>query len=137
MGFGIRALWLSCCVVVAADAGATERVASAWLPAVPVEVLLLGPDPVRIRLAEGGTLPCDSAENRPILSGRYGGGQLLRTTTSSACVCLQQTYAPFADIDWSNGVVACRPLRCGGRGRPCTGAEDSTIRLRVASHRPN
>ena len=136
MGLVVRALLLSCGALLAADASAASRIAPSVLPAVPVEILLLGPDPVRIALSEGQTLPCDSPDNRPLLHGRFGGG-LVRTTTTSECVCLQQTYAPFADIDWSNGVVACRPLRCGGRGRPCVAAPDPTIRVRVASRRSN
>ena len=138
MRLRLRALLLSCGVVVAADARAVSRYAPAVLAPAPVEILLLGPDAVRIRLAEGRTLPCDSADNHPIAVGRYAGGQALRTSTTRECVCLQQTYAPFIDVDWSNGVVACRPIPCGyRRGTPCVGPQDPTIRLSVSSRRPD
>lgn len=121
---------------VAADANALGQGGSAVLPPVPVEIVLRGPEAVRVVLSEGRTLPCTSRDNHLLYAGRLGDGALLRATTTRDCVCVQQTFAPFADVDWSNGFVACRIGACRYRGR-CSQPSDPTIRVSLASRRAN
>src|SRR6478735_10087575 len=103
----------------------------------PIEVSLVGPGAVRIRIAQGTSFPCDSGDNRPLLDGKFAAGKVIRASTPDHCVCFQQTYEPFADIDWSAPRRVCRPQICTQVGRKkCAPTADPTIRLRVFSHRP-
>jgi len=105
----------------------------------PIEITLAGPSAVRIRVANGSTFPCDSADNRLIVSGKFEPHHVLRSSTSERCVCLQQTYAPFADVDWGASSMVCRPQICkwAGRSKHCVPAPDPTIRVTVRSTRPS
>jgi hypothetical protein len=102
-----------------------------------VEITFLGPGPVRLRVAQGVTFPCDSTNNRVLVDGKFNPGEVARTTTVDACVCVQQTFEPFPDEDWSQSGLACRPLNCTGAGRAkrCVPALDPTIRLQIRSKR--
>lgn len=105
----------------------------------PIELTMAGPDAIRIRVAQGSTFPCDSGDNHVLLEGKFEPGRVVRLSTPDRCVCLQQTYAPFSDVDWGASGMACRPMVCKywGRGRHCTPAPDPTIRLTLRSTRPN
>lgn len=104
----------------------------------PVELTMVGPEAVSVRVARGTTLPCDSGDNRMLVQGKFNAGQVVRTSSSESCVCIQQTYQPFPDVDWAPGGVVCRPQLCTGAGkaRRCVPAKDPTIRLRIQSQRP-
>jgi hypothetical protein len=127
----VIALWLPIAVLSAGDAVAADGIA-------PVVITMLGPGAVRIRIARGSTFPCDSADNRPLLEGKYGPGDIVRTSTPDRCLCVQQTYEPFSDVDWSASSMVCRPQICTrpGKGQKCTPAPDPTIRLAIHSNRP-
>jgi hypothetical protein len=126
----IVALWLPIAVLSAGDATADG--------VTPIVVTMLGPGAVRIRIARGNTFPCDSGDNRRLLEGKYAPGDILRTSTPDRCVCVQQTYEPFSDIDWSASSMVCRPQICTrpGKGQKCVPAPDPTIRLAIRSTRP-
>jgi hypothetical protein len=103
----------------------------------PIEITLLGPGAVRIRVASGTSFPCDSADNRRLIEGKFEAGQVARATTPDHCVCFQQTFEPFSDIDWSASSQLCRPQICKVTGRrKCVPAPDPTIRVQVRSQRP-
>ena len=102
----------------------------------PVEITMLGPGAVRILLTRGTTFPCDSGDNRRIVEGKFGAGEVVHATTPDRCACFQQTYAPFADVDWGAASMVCRPQICTNIGRKkCVPAPDPTIRLSVGSKR--
>ena len=103
----------------------------------PIEVTMLGPSAVRVRVASGFTMPCDSGDNRMLLQGKFEPGEVLHTSTAERCVCVQQTYAPFADVDWAAGTMACSPLICtwAGRSKKCVPALDPTIRISIRATR--
>jgi hypothetical protein len=102
----------------------------------PVEITMLGPAPVKIRLMRGTTFPCDSGDNRRVIEGKFAPGEVVRATTPDRCVCFQQTYAPFADLDWGAAAMVCRPQICTNIGRKkCVPAPDPTIRLSIRSTR--
>lgn len=105
--------------------------------AVPVEVTMLGPGAVRVRVSEGMAMPCDSSESHLIIDGKYEPGEVLRGSSSEDCVCVQHTYEPFADIDWSDAKVICRPMNCEKINSTlrCTPAPDPTIRVSIESRR--
>jgi hypothetical protein len=126
----VVALWLPTTMLSAGDAVA-EGVT-------PVVITMLGPGTVRIRVALGSTFPCDSGDNRRLVEGKYRSGEVVRTSTPDRCVCVQQTYEPFSDIEWSAPSTVCRPQICtrSGRGQKCVPAPDPTIRLSIHSKRP-
>lgn len=103
----------------------------------PIEITLLGPGPARVRVARGTTFPCDSGDNRHLIEQRLEPGQTVRAAVPEHCVCLQQTFAPFIDIDWSESSLVCRPQLCRGvgRARRCIPTPDPTIRLELRSTR--
>ena len=115
------------CVLLAGDvaAGSVAR----------VEITMLGPSAVRVRVADGTTFPCDSTNNRMLVQGKFSPGEVVLASTTETCVCVQQTYEPFSDADWSESALACRPVICkgAGRARRCVPAPDSTIRVRIYS----
>jgi hypothetical protein len=105
--------------------------------ATPIEVTLLGPGAVRVRLALGTTFPCDSGDNQRLVEGKFAPGSVVRASTPDRCVCFQQTFEPFSDTDWSASSMVCRPQICTNIGRKkCVPAPDPTIRLQVRSQRP-
>lgn len=103
----------------------------------PIVITILGPSAVRLRIANGSTLPCDSGDDQMLVAGKFAPGDLVRTSTSEACVCVQQTYEPFPDVDWAEGSLVCRPQICtwAGRSKRCVPAADPTIRIWVRSKR--
>lgn len=100
-----------------------------------VEIRVLGPGTVRLRVAQGAAMPCDAAGNHLLVNGKFGPGQVVATSTDAQCVCVQQTHQPFVDVDWSPAVFACRPVTCsgGGKSRVCRLAPDPTIRIDIRS----
>ncbi|HEY4105820.1 MAG TPA: hypothetical protein VGM44_18095 [Polyangiaceae bacterium] len=103
----------------------------------PIELTLLGPDPVSVRVALGTTFPCDSADDRILIQGKFAPGEVIRATVPDDCVCFEQTHTPFRDIDWGPSQRICRPQICRGAGkaRRCVPSPDPTIRLRISSNR--
>jgi len=104
----------------------------------PVEVTMLGPDPVRVRVANGVNMPCDSIDDHALINGRFGAGQVIRTTAlGDGCICFQQTYAPLSDSDWSLATHRCTACSYNPYTRVwlCPPNTDPTIRIQVASSR--
>ncbi len=137
---GVIAGWLkwrglvlaSCCLL-------TSSAANAGAPSVtPIELTMAGPEAVSVRVARGTTLPCDSGDDRVLVRGKFNAGEVVRASTTDACVCIQQTYQPFPDVDWAPAGVVCRPQSCVGAGKAkrCVPMKDPTIRLRIQSQRP-
>jgi hypothetical protein len=83
----------------------------------PIEITMLGPGASPVRLALGTTFPCNSGDNRLIVEGEFGPGQVVHAATADRCVCFQQTYEPFSDTDWSASAMVCRPQICTNVGK--------------------
>jgi len=126
----VVALCLTTAMLSAGDAAADD--------ATPVVITMLGPGAVRIRIALGNAFPCDSGDNHLLVQGKFKPGEIVRTSTPDRCLCIQQTYEPFNDIEWSAPATVCRPQICrrSGRGQKCVPAPDPTIRLSIHSKRP-
>ncbi len=89
-------------IAPAADVSADE--------AAPVRLVLVGSEPVGVRVAVGVTIPCDSSANEPLYRGTLKPGTT-ELASSAVCVCTQQTYAPFVTTGWSPGTITCRPAK--------------------------
>jgi hypothetical protein len=76
-----------------------------------IEVRVLGQGAVRVRLAEGRVVPCDSGENRPISTEWIAPGPPRFFRAASQCVCVEHTYGSFRDSEWSLGWIQCGPTR--------------------------
>lgn len=100
----------------------------------PIEVTLPGPSAVRVRVSRGSS---DSSDDRSLIAGKFEPGQVVKASTPDDCVCVQQTYEPFTDVDWAAGSSICRPQRCtwAGRSKHCVPAPDHTIRIAIRSKR--
>lgn len=95
-------------VLVLSSSDALARRSMPW--PTPVEVRIVGPEPVRVRVTNGVGMPCDSADDRPIVVGRFKPGDAIRAVAlGDGCVCFQQTHAPFSDSDsdWSTATLGC------------------------------
>ena len=124
-------------LVFLASSDALARRSMPW--STPVEVTMLGPDPARVRVAVGAAMPCDSVDDRPLITGRFAPGQTIRATAlGNGCVCFQQTYAPLSDADWSMATQICTACSYNAYLRAwfCPpSSPDPTIHIRVASSR--
>jgi hypothetical protein len=120
-----------------APSDALARRSGPW--STPVEVTILGPDPVRVRVAAGVAMPCDSSDDHSLIAGRFKPGQTIRAVAvGGGCVCFQHTYAPFSDADWSMPTLICTRCRYNYDERVwfCPpSSPDPTIRINVASSR--
>jgi hypothetical protein len=108
---------------VSDDAGAAEPT--------PVVVTMKGKGRVRLEVAAGSTLPCDSSANTPLFDGWIEGGQVFNSATTEACVCVRHTSKSFPTSGWSTPGLACRKQIC--RGRICRPAPDQTIRANLST----
>ena len=137
VGHGRQRIWgvLSALLLPVALLSAGDAAADA---ATPVVITLLGPGSVRLRVARGSTFPCDSGDNHRLVEGKFAPGEVVRATSPDRCLCVQQTYEPFSDVDWSAPSTVCRPQICtrSGKGQRCVPAPDPTIRLKISSKRP-
>ena len=75
----------------------------------------------------------------PLIVGRFEAGATIRTVAiGGGCVCYQQTYAPFSDVDWSTASLICSACKYNPSTRvwicPPSNPEP-TIRIAVASSR--
>jgi hypothetical protein len=104
--------WRGIVLLVLASAGALFASTASADGVTPIEVRLLGPKGVRVRVSRGSTLPCDSGDDRPIITGKFAPGEVVRASTPDECVCVQQTHEPFTDVDWAAGFMVCRPQIC-------------------------
>jgi hypothetical protein len=74
---------------------------------------------VRVRISEGTTAPCDSSDDKPLVSALVRPKKPpLVVPTEAVCVCWEQTYYPFTDLGWSPTHIACRPMACGPAAKP-------------------
>jgi len=98
---------------------------------VGVVVHVQGEGRIRIEVASGNALPCDSSGNRRLYEGWIGGGETFNASTSDECVCVRHTTKRFPASGWSTPGFVCRPKVC--RGRICRPAPDPTIRVTLST----
>ena len=118
-------------LVLAACAGLFCAADARALDPAPVFVSFAGSGKVRVQVADGIVLPCDSGENRILFDGTMEPNSTVATAAASDCVCLRHTSVQFPRTDWSMSRKYCRPRIC--RGRICRPAPDPTIRVQLSS----
>jgi hypothetical protein len=93
----------------------------------PVVVTVTGKRTLRVQVAEGRTLPCDSHDNQAVFNRRIAPGETVHASITGDCICMRHTTGSFGDAEWTPSGLVCRPRIC--RGRICRPAPDPTIRL--------
>lgn len=99
---------------------------------VPVVVIMNGEGRVRLEVAAGRSMPCDSSANTPLFGGWITGGQVFSATTEEECVCVRHTTKKFPSSGWSKPGLVCRKRIC--RGRICRPAPDPTIKVTLSTN---
>ncbi len=99
----------------------------------PVEVSLRTRAPVRVRISEGATVPCDASTNRVLFDGWLADQAVFRTTIASETICVEHTWDDYPRAGWAPAGLAHRPKIC--LGRRCVPAPDPTIRVALDATR--
>jgi hypothetical protein len=66
-----------------------------------VEVNVVGTGSIRVRISEGHVIPCESLENRPVLTEWMAPGAPRVFFVSDDCICVEHTYGSFREAEWS------------------------------------
>ena len=93
-----------------------------------VEVAVVGQGAIRVRIAEGHVIPCESLENRPILTEWMAPGAPRVFSVTDDCICVEHTYGSFREAQWS--------LPTQYRYAPWRGHTERVIRVLLPTDRP-
>lgn len=74
-----------------------------------------GSEAIGVRVAVGTTGPCGSSNNTPLFSGVLTADVPRTFETDAACICFEQTFAPFLSTGWTAATIRCRPMNCIGK----------------------
>ena len=113
---GIAAICCSAIALIAAAGGPVEAKIPYVPPPAPVSVTMTGPKSVRVRVAAGTAAPCDSSANTRLFEGKVKPNWGDTWWVSTACICVEQTYDDFPDVDWGPARIECRPMVMGPYG---------------------
>lgn len=97
-------------VLAVVERGASAKIPPPPPPPAPISVSMVGPKAVRVRVAIGVSMPCDSSNNGKLFDGKVEPGWSQTWVASAACVCIEQTYESFPDVGWGDPFLACRPM---------------------------
>jgi hypothetical protein len=105
----------------------------------PVFVTSNGPKTVKIRVAAGVVMPCDSMSNEKVYAGPIEANQKLALSTPAECVCVEHTYDDFPVVGWGAAFVVCRRQICVGPRwhRQCRPDPKAVINIEIQSKRPD
>jgi hypothetical protein len=80
--------------LVAANARADEELTT-------VVVRVVGSGHIRLLVADGVSGPCDSSNNKVLLSKEVNAGDEIHLVSSSGSVCVDHTYGAFRSSQWA------------------------------------
>ncbi len=98
-------------------------------PPAPVVARSELPARVRVQIAGGLAMPCDSSADRMLFDATLAPGETWQGITVDDCVCVRHTTSTFSNTDWTTPRLLCRPRVC--RGRRCWPAGDPTIHVPI------
>ncbi len=101
--------------------------------ATPLTVVVEGKERIGVRISAGTTAPCDASVNTPLFSGVLEPDVPRAFVTEAACVCFEQTFAPFTTTGFTGASIRCRP--CLG-GKYCKISLTAPFTLALASRPP-
>lgn len=102
--------------------------------ATPVIVSVQSAKRIKVQVAEGNTMPCDSLDNRMLFNSTLGNGQAFQGATDGQCVCVRHTTDAFPTGGWSDSRMVCRPRAC--KGKVCKPA-DGPIKVDINGATPH
>ncbi len=68
---------------------------------IPVYVSVIGRGEIRVLLAAGGVVPCDSSSNTLLFDGKMAAGRFYVLSSPQTIVCERHTYGAFREAGWS------------------------------------
>lgn len=101
----------------------------------PVIVSVQSTKRIKVQVAEGNTMPCDSLGNRMLFNSTLGNGQAFQGATDAQCVCVRHTTDAFPAAGWSESKMMCRPRTCS-KGKVCKPSSDQPIRVDIRASQP-
>jgi hypothetical protein len=97
-------------------------------PSTAVVVSVVGTGHIRLVVADGVSKPCDSSNNKLLLSKEVNAGDEIHLAAASGSVCVDHTYGAFRDSQWAGASVWS-----GARFVP---SESTTLRGTVSTNTP-
>ncbi len=94
---------------------------------VPVYVTVVGTGSIRLRMAAGSTVPCDSSSNVGLYDGWVSAGRTWLVQSPWSCVCEQHTSGAFRETDFSPSQIYCQQFD------PATGFYYPSIALTIST----
>ncbi len=94
---------------------------------VPVYVTVAGSGSVRVLVAAGDVVPCDSSSNMRIFDGWAAAGRTFFLQSPWPCVCEQHTYGSFRETNFTPPQVVCQQVN------PVTGVPYPFIAIAVST----
>jgi hypothetical protein len=73
--------------------------------AIPVVVSVVGKGVIRVRVADGTSLPCDSSTNHVLFDGHVKAGDKISLASKAGSVCVDHTYGSFRESQWAGGTI--------------------------------
>ncbi len=114
-------------VLFAVTALATSDVRAEADDSLPVYVTVVGTGRIRLRIAAGSTVPCDSSSNVALYDGWVSAGRTWLVQSPWSCVCEQHTSGAFRETDFTPSQIHCQQFN------PATGVYYPYITLMVST----
>jgi hypothetical protein len=93
----------------------------------PVYVTVTGTGSIRLLVASGDVVPCDSSSNMRLFDGRAEAGRTLFLQSPWPCVCEQHTYGSFRETNFTPPQVVCQQVN------PVTGVPYPFVAIPVST----
>jgi len=100
--------WSLALVALATAGLESDARAQPW--SVPVYVSVVGSGSIRVRVAAGDIVPCDSSSNLPLFDGRMSAGTTTELQSPYGCICEQHTHGAFREVDWTPSQIWCQQV---------------------------
>ncbi len=100
-------LAIACLAAFGAHVPALLAAGAAPPPTGPVVLQLVGSESVKARIYASERRECHEIENAKVFEAMVGPGAT-SLTVPGCCLCVQQTFAPWTTVGWTQGTVGCR-----------------------------
>jgi hypothetical protein len=77
---------------------------------IPVYVSVVGSGVVRVSVAAGNVVPCDSSTNVPLFDGRMSAGTTTVLASPYGCICERHTHGAFREVDFTTPQIWCQQI---------------------------
>ncbi len=123
------------CLVVSSGAFAQKKPQPPAPPtSTPVIVSVQSAKKLKVQIAEGNTMPCDSFQNRMLFNSTMGSGESTLGNTEALCLCVRHTTDAFPQGGWSDSKMVCRPKTC--KGKVCKPTPAAPLKVEIKGAPP-